>query len=257
MKINVHISPGFSTMNGYMKSVPQIFADEGETLKKERNEIKVIRHGRLKLCIKSFNRVTVFNRLMYSWFRASKAKRSYRVARRLEELGVDTPKPIGYVEVYGRWGILEKAFYVSLYQEYDFDVAAVLNSSNGNQESILSSFSRYMALVVHPSGAWHNDLSPGNVLINARGEGDWSFSFIDLNRMKFKSGISPRKGLTNLKKLTNKPAILTLMAEQYALAANKSPQDYAALLVRSNLQFTRRRFYTKKVLHSFKFKSRK
>ncbi len=252
MKIITHINPDFSAMNSFMKSVPQIFADEGETLKKDRNEIKVIQHGQLRLCIKSFNRITAFNRLMYSWFRATKAKRSYRVARRLEKLGIDTPRPIGYIEVYGRWGILKKAFYVSIYHEHDFDLTAVLNSNNDDQESILSCFSHYMANVVHPSGAWHNDLSSGNVLVNAKGEEDWSFSFIDLNRMQFKRYISPARGLINLKKLTNKPVFLALMAEQYALAADKREQLYAALLLRENFLFSLRRFYRKKVLRKFK-----
>jgi hypothetical protein len=252
MKVNIHISPDFSTMNNFMKSVPQIFDDEGETLKKDRNEIKVIWHGQLRLCIKSFNRVTTFNRLMYSWFRSTKAKRSYRVARRLEKIGINTPKPVGYIEVYGRWGILKKAFYVSIYYEHDFDLTAVLNTDNGDQERILSCFSQYMAHVVHPLGAWHNDLSSGNVLVNVKGEEDWSFSFIDLNRVKFKRYISPARGLINLKKLTNKPVFLALMAEQYALAANRREQLYAALLLRKNFLFSFRRFYRKKVLRKFK-----
>lgn len=252
MKIKVCVNPDFAKINDFMNSIPTIFNENGETIKKDRNEIKIIQHGELKLCIKSFNRVTVFNRYMYSWFRGTKAKRSYKVARKLEKLNINTPAPVGYVEVYGRWGILEKAFYVSLYQEHDYDMADVLGKSFCEQEVILSSFAEYMARVVHPAGAWHSDLSPGNVLINSKENGEWSFSFVDLNRMKFRGHISSFRGLINLKKLVNKPVTLSLMAEQYALAVDKNPQFYSVRLLKNNFFFEMRRYRIKRVLRTFK-----
>lgn len=252
MKTKFQINPIFARMKDFMESLPAIFDENGETIKKDRNEIKIIQHEDLKLCIKSFNRVTVLNRYIYSWFRSTKAKRSYKVARKLEKRNINTPAPVGYVEVYGRWGILEKAFYVSLYQEHDYDMADVLDKSIAKQEVILTAFAEYMAKVVHPAGAWHNDLSPGNVLINSKENGEWSFSFIDLNRLVFKNRISSFQGLSNLKKMTNKPVALSLMAEQYALAAKKNPQFYSILLMRDNLFFGIRRSRIKRILHIFK-----
>lgn len=252
MKIKTKVNPDFSGLEDFMKSLPSVFENKGETIKDDRNEIKIIHQDELKLCVKSFKRVTVFNRFMYSWFRGTKAKRSYKIALHLEEVGINTPKPVGYVEVYGKWNIMEKAFYVSLYQEHDFDISKVLDKGIARQESILSSFAEYMALIVHPAGAWHNDLSQSNVLINENKANDWTFSFIDLNRMEFKKRISPAKGLSNLNKLTNEPIPLVLMAEQYALATNKSPRFFSYLLLRSNLFFYYKRFYTKKALSIFK-----
>jgi hypothetical protein len=256
MKIKICVNPVFEKINGFMKSLPTIFDENGKTIKKDRNEIKIIQHGELKLCIKSFNRVTVFNRYMYSWFRATKAKRSYNVACKLEKRNINTPAPVGYIEVYGRWGILEKAFYVSLYLEYDYDMTDVLGKSISEQEVILSSFAEYMARVVHPAGVWHSDLSQGNVLINSKENGEWSFSFVDLNRMKFRGHISSFRGLTNLKKMSNKPVALSLMAKQYALAAKKNPLFYSILLLKNNFFFEMRRYRIKKVLRTLKPKKK-
>lgn len=257
MKTKIHINPAFAEFKSFMKTLPATFAEKGKTLKNDRNEIKVIQHGELKLCVKSFNKVTDFNRYMYSWFRATKAKRSYKIARRLEKKNINTPAPIGYVEVYGKWGVLEKAFYLSLYQEYDYDLADVLEKNIAAQEAILTSFADYMAQVVHPAGAWHNDLSPGNVLINSNSGGGWNFSFIDLNRMKFKGYISSVKGLANLKKITNKPVALSLMAEQYALSVKRNSQVFLFLLLRWNIRFVVRRKFIKKVLGVFKPREKK
>ena len=252
MSIIVKVNPDFNHIKGFLKSLPATFDENGETLKDDRNEIKVIEHNGLKLCIKSFKRVTVFNRYMYSWFRGTKAKRSYKVARRLEMHGIDTPKPVGYVEVYGKWHILKKAFYVSFYLNYDFDMKDALNKTIDRKEKILSGFAREMATTVHPAGAWHNDLSQGNVLINKRGVDDWSFSFIDLNRLTFRRRILPIKGLTNFKKLTDDPVALALMAEQYALGTGKNARYYSLRLQRKNLYYSVRRLYIKRVLGVFK-----
>ena len=255
MRTKIRVNPAFAGVKGFMKSLPTTFNDRGVTLKNDRNEIKIIQHGELKLCVKSFNKVTVFNRYMYSWFRSTKAKRSYKIALRLKKKNINTPAPIGYVEVYGNWGILQKAFYVSLYLEYDYDMADILDKNIAKQEVILTHFAQYMAQVVHPAGAWHNDLSPGNVLINKNEDEEWSFSFIDLNRMEFKKNINSYQGLKNLKKMTNQPVALSLMAEQYALVYEKNPQLFSFLLMRNNFFFVFRRFYTKKIL--YKFKTRK
>lgn len=252
MNIKVIVNSDFKNAEGFMRTLPITFANNGQTLKDDRNEIKIIDYEGLKLCIKSFNRVTAFNRYMYSWFRATKAKRSYEVARRLEQANIQTPQPVGYVEVYGKWHILKKAYYVSLYLDHQLDMKDVLDKSIDCQEKILSSFAHEMATVVHPAGAWHNDLSPGNVLINQMDEDDWSFAFIDLNRLTFKRHILPTRGLINLKKLTNNPVALALMAEQYALSAKRSPRFYSILLQRFNLRFSIRRFFIKKVLGMFK-----
>ena len=110
MRVKVRVNPEFNHVKGFLKSLPTIFDEDGETLKDDRNEIKVIEYNGLKLCIKSFKKVTVFNRYMYSWFRATKAQRSYKVARKLEKYSINTPQPVGYVEVYGKWHILKKNF---------------------------------------------------------------------------------------------------------------------------------------------------
>lgn len=252
MRVKVRVNPIFNQLKSYLKSLPSTFDENGETLKNDRNEIKVIEHDRFKLCVKSFKKVTVFNRYMYSWFRPTKAKRSFTIACKLEEYGINTPQPVGYVEVYDKWQILRKAFYVSLYLDYDFDMEDVLHKTINCQEKILAKFAQEMAALVHPSGAWHNDLSKGNVLINRVDDDNWSFSFIDLNRMVFRRRISPTKGLNNLKKLTNNPVSLALMAEHYAIEADKNPRYYSLLLQRNNLYFSVRRFYTKRILGVFK-----
>ncbi len=111
--IKVRVSPDFKELKSFLKSLPATFESNGETLKDDRNEIKIIQSEEHKLCIKSFNWVTAFNRLMYSWFRGTKTKRLYKVGRRLQQLEIDTPQLVGYVDVYGQWHIIFRSIWIT------------------------------------------------------------------------------------------------------------------------------------------------
>ena len=56
MRVVVKVNPAYNHLKDFLKSIPVIFDEKGETLKNDRNEIKVIEHDNLKLCIKSFKR---------------------------------------------------------------------------------------------------------------------------------------------------------------------------------------------------------
>lgn len=65
------------------------------------------------------------------------------------------------------------------------------------------------------------------------------------------------KGLANFKKLTDNPVALALIAEQYAIEANRSARYYSLRLQRKNLYFSVRRFYIKRILGMFKPRKRR
>ncbi len=240
----------------FMENLPDIFHNEGTTIKNDRNEIKIINYGGLELSIKAFNKVTVFNRFIYSWFRRSKAERSYHMARLLIEKGIDTPYPFGYVDVKGRLGILKTSYYVSLYQRYDFTLFDILKDEHPEAKKILSGFARFMATKVHPAGIWHRDLSPGNVLIIKNLSKNYSFSLVDLNRVKVKKRISSKRGISNLQKLTNRPIYLSFMAEEYAMSSNSNPTLFAYILIGNHLATFFVRRFVKRFLHIFKPKKK-
>jgi hypothetical protein len=236
----------------FMENLPYTFRNEGTTIKNDRNEIKIINFGGVDLCVKAFNKVTVFNRFMYSWFRPSKAERSYNLAKFLLKKGIDTPYPLGYVEVKGRWGILKTSFYVSLCQQYNFMLSDIIKGEHPEAKEILGGFARFMATKVHPAGIWHGDLSTGNVLINKNSLKNYSFSMVDLNRIKVKKRISPRTGIRNLQKLTNRPVYLSIMAEEYAMASKNDPAMFAYSLIGSHIATSLTRRHVKRFLRIFK-----
>ena len=63
----------------------------------------------MQVVAKSFKKPNFFNRIVYSFFRDSKAKKSYMYAKKI---GHFTPKPIGYIEFYEN-KLLSESFFVS------------------------------------------------------------------------------------------------------------------------------------------------
>ena len=45
MRTKVRINPAFSTVKSFMKALPATFAENGETLKNDRHQIKVIQYS--------------------------------------------------------------------------------------------------------------------------------------------------------------------------------------------------------------------
>ncbi|PWD97968.1 lipopolysaccharide kinase InaA family protein [Marinilabilia rubra] len=235
----------------FLKNLPIFFEKEGITLKKGRNEIKIFDYGEFRLCVKAFKKVTIFNRMMYSCFRKTKAQRSYEIAKKLLRKGIDTPQPLGYIIVKGKWAIIRQNYYISIFNNHHFTLSDVLNGKHPkDQEQILKEYAEWMALDIHPKGILHEDMSAGNVLIIKNENGNFSFSLIDLNRIKIKKRISHRQGIRNLRKINNRPSVLAFLAEHYAYVAKGNPGRYAFFLIGSQLLFAHMRRITKGFLHS-------
>ncbi len=87
----------------------------------ERNTIKNVTSQNLDLNIKSFKVPHLVNRIAYSFFRKSKANRSFEYANDLIKKGIKTPKPFAYFE-YSNLKLLHKSFYVSEQISYDLNI---------------------------------------------------------------------------------------------------------------------------------------
>ena len=71
-------------------------------------------------CVKDFKRAGLLKGIIYGFFRDSKAHRSFDNARRLLDMGFDTPAPLGWCETHKRLGLLDRAYYIC---EFRPDVA--------------------------------------------------------------------------------------------------------------------------------------
>ena len=214
------INPKYSHLHDFVISLPEKFDSMTcmQILRSGRNEVRLFLVDGQMIVVKSFQRISLLNRLLYGSIRQSKSVRAYYHALRLNRLGISTPEPIAAVDV-RRYGFLAQSFYVYAYSEYN-DIKELLDRYPDEQiEPLLDALTDFI-LHIHDKGVLHHDLNILNILYRDCGSGKYDFQLIDINRMSFYPKLSERQRLANLRHFNCKPAVLMYILERYAAAMN-------------------------------------
>lgn len=222
--MNFTINSDFHFLEDDLKKILENFNNEGTLIGNDkRNSIKYFPLGNLVINVKSFKKPTFINKIVYKYFRKSKARRSFEYANRLMKNGIGTPQPIGYFEEYS-WLGLERSFYISEQMQCDLTYRElVLNPEYPDYENILRQFTQF-SFELHQKGIEFLDHSPGNTLITNMGNGRYAFSLVDLNRMNFERNLGFERRMKNLSRLTHREDMVAMMSDEYAKLYHQSYQ---------------------------------
>ena len=197
----------------YMEIVEQIrsyFADTQELIWDKRNKIKILDFNTERITIKSFKIPHMINRIAYTFFRDSKAKKSYLHSLKIADF---VPQAIGYA-TFKKYGLHYDSYFLSAHYAYDFTIREVLTQSDfPDREIIFDAFAAF-TYALHEAQAEHLDYSPGNILIKKLSDG-YEFKTIDVNRMKFRA-LSAEERVSNFSKLWADDSDLQLIIHYYA-----------------------------------------
>lgn len=213
---DVVINPAFEKLAPFIHSLPERFERIPSIIQNNRNDIRTCEVEGTRVVIKSFRGMYLPNRIAYSLFRKSKAKRSYEFSFRLHEKGFRVPEPVAFIDCYSN-GLLTESYYVSLYYDHT-PFAAIITRQDEEAKRILREFAHF-TYALHKAGIYHPDYSNGNILCNGT-NGSTTFALVDLNRIKFKS-VSFREGLRNFSTLTVTPETLDIMLNEYGQLAGQ------------------------------------
>lgn len=227
------INPKYAGLSTFIESIPSIFSFQGESIYKERNELKCYIIDGYNIIVKRFKKPHLINRIAYTFFRPSKAKRAYEYALRLLELGLDSPSPIAYIEQY-RVKLLTYGYFVSVFEKEYTNIRDLMEGTE-KDETLLKELSLYVA-DLHNKGVLHLDLSPGNVMYK-KVENKILFTLVDINRMQFFPSISNEDRLKNFKRLSDNAEILTKMAGYYAAATGINETETIEKINRYSSEF--------------------
>ena len=220
MSINVNYNPKFSNLSDILNEIFVNFNSKGKILVNgQRNAIKLFEVEGITLNIKSFKRPNLINKIVYRYFRKSKARRSFEFASKLMEMQIGTPQPVAFFENYDFVG-LKESYYACEHLENVFEFREIVqNEAFENRDFIIRKFTQF-TFEMHEKGIEFLDHSPGNTLIYKNTDGSYSFFLVDLNRMKFHETIDFKTRMKNLSKITHKKDMIAVMSNEYAKLSN-------------------------------------
>lgn len=216
---NIQINPNYSpkVMGALASSIATYgFPDATEIIHEGRNIIATLKKA--GLCIKAYGIPNFVKGYYYSFFRDSKAKRAYKNAMRLLELGVSTPEPVFYIENFTKTRRLRRSYYVCKLLMGYREIRSI--EKRPDFPELTHALAEFL-LSLHLKGIYMEDCTPGNIMFRKKDEGGYDFMLVDINRMRFDV-----KELSTL--LTNFRALLNTREGTVAVA-----REYSKLLAAS------------------------
>ena len=196
--------------NELLTKIRKYFNLSDKSIHKARNEIKVISFEKKEFAVKSFKVPHIINKIVYSFFKDSKAKKSYENSIKIIEF---VPNPIGYIE-FRKFGLISDSYFISENFNYDFTIRKpLLAKSYQDKELIFKAFANF-TYQLHEKSIYHLDYSPGNILIKKQ-DNSFIFKIVDINRMEFKN-LSLEERLKNFAKLWAKDEDLKIIIKEYS-----------------------------------------
>ncbi len=235
MQENYVVHPEYSNFAPKLRDILLDLEKQGEYIAKgDRNTIKKVWLEGMQLNIKSFKIPNPFQSLVYRYLREGKAKRSYEYAAKLIALNIKTPFPIAYLERFSLG--LKDSYYVSEHIDYDFDFRVLIHNPRfPNREEILKQFTRF-TFKLHENNINFLDHSPGNTLIVDKGNNQYEFYLIDLNRLKFEP-LNFDQRMHNFRRLWLSKTMIKIMAEEYSGLYSKTYEETHALMLKHSMDF--------------------
>ena len=193
-----------------LKNIREYFKDSHDSIHKARNEIKILEFENQKLVVKAFKIPNFINKIVYTFFRGTKAKKSYENSVRISKF---VPQAVGYIE-FRKFGLLSDSYFISEQFEYDFTIREVITGAEfKDRENIFRELAKFTFLL-HEDGILHKDYSPGNILIKADKDA-YEFKIVDINRMEFKD-LNVDERLKNFSQLWAKDDDLKIVIDEYS-----------------------------------------
>ena len=220
--MKIIINPAYRHLTAFVESIPQRFSTEGETIYKSRNEIKVFETNGIKINVKQYKVPIFLNRIIYTFFRKTKAYRAYAYAFRLLAQGFETPSPVACI-IIKKAGLIHLSYFISIQSPFTRIMYEFGKGTLDGRTTVIRCLAHYTAKL-HDAGIYHKDFSPGNILFQQTDADTTQFSIVDINRMQF-CPVSIRKGCANFARLWGNDDMFHLIAREYAAARHADIDD--------------------------------
>lgn len=235
------INPLYKNFDTFTLNIQHNFQNHANSIHKARNELKIIKHENIDVVVKSFKIPNILRRFYYTYFRDTKAKKSYDYSIKIANF---TPDPIAYIEFY-QDNLLADSYFIAKKFAYDFTIKEpIVDREFKNREQIFIELARF-TYQLHQNHILHKDYSPGNILIKKEND-SYTFKIVDINRMEFRE-LNIEERLKNFSKLWMLDDDMSIVAKEYAKLTGEDEATCIALAIKHS-QALKRKINMKKRL---------
>lgn len=250
MKYKNIINVKYESLARFVKDLPHRYDTEGLLIYDSRNKVRIFDIGGEKIVVKRFRRPSFYQRIDYTFFRPSKAKRAYQYGLKLLSLGISTPEPIACVEEY-KCGLFYQGYFISAFCG-DPD-ARVLREGTEGHEDLVDSLAHFY-VNMHQKGFLHGDTNLSNFLYKKDEKtNDYHITTIDVNRSHFLDNPSRGKCLYNLMRVTHVRPTLEKIVQRYSELRGWDAEDAIRYVTQKLEAFERKKELHRKMKKKIKF----
>lgn len=237
--MKVCLNPKFQAMRACVERIPQVFDHEGEVIFHKRNVVKRFPAPEGEWIVKRYKRPNLIQRLAYTFWRKSKARRAFLFASRLRAMGIETPEAVACIEI--KEGLLfSDSFFISLPCMWPPVFDEVVGEGDHFDRPLADSLAAYF-VELHRKGVLHGDLNLDNILCRHTPDGYAEFSLIDTNRTRFVHHPSRRQCLDNLMRVSHRRQLLQYIVSSYARLRGWPEESCCTRVMESLERFERRK----------------
>lgn len=245
MAFSITISDKYSQWRDFLLEIPQRMDSEGTWIYgRKRNLIKsFVTNDGTTLVVKRYHKPRGINLIVYSsGMRKPKGERAYLYAEVLNEHGVDTPEAVAYIE-HRSCGLLLDSYLITMQCPYRHRLYEMGDATPDAYELMAEALAAFTAHM-HNEGILHLDFSPGNILWDKDSAGNYHFSLVDINRMRF-GKISMEAGCKNFARLWGPKAFIISLSKHYARLRGFNEDEAVKITLDA-----RRKFWTRHLRHN-------
>lgn len=242
---DIHIYPEYEHLRDWITSIPSGGYPMDHVFCDNRNLVVMTHYDGHYYVVKQFRRATFANRLIYSYVRSNKAKRSAEYAGRLSDYGFKTARPVAYI-VEKKSSVYQTCWLVSEYLPYPTlgEFVSMLEDNASAKTSLYESFADF-AYALFQSEVNFQDFNIGNFLVD-KTENGYDFYMVDINRIKW-SRCSTKKQIMAFEKLDLPPEDVAAIVSFYAKRVRKNEELLLSMTFFYKLVFHSRRRLKKKM----------
>lgn len=232
------LAPAYGRLAEEIRKIPSGDFRVLQTYCNQRNTVCKIELNGEVFVLKRYKRPTRLNRVAYTLFRKSKARRAYEYALRMQQLGFETAEPVAYLEI-SRCGLFHTGYFLSEFISHPL-LSSLREEEEDEYQKILKDFAAF-SVEMHEKGVFNLDMNPGNVFYYKSGE-NYRFALIDINRIRFRRHLTRNDCVEVFKHLDNlPPPALSIVLAHYAHLRNWNPQLLCgAVMLRQGVNLPRR-----------------